>query len=76
MSAASKYDQLPGHLAASALHLAQRQVFNPADLDEGDAGPDRAWRVIHAGVRDTISLQFFKVLDGKLKPGVKTLLEG
>jgi FtsP/CotA-like multicopper oxidase with cupredoxin domain len=27
------------------------------------------WRVIHAGVRDTISLQFFKVRPGKLKDG-------
>ena len=37
-------------------------------------GQVERWRMIHAGVRDTISLQFFKVPDGKLKPGVKTLL--
>lgn len=71
------YDQFgPGTWPASGRYTSLNgKVFNPADPMKATQGQIERWRVIHAGVRDTISLQFFKVLDGKLKPGVKTLLE-
>ncbi|TBB58228.1 multicopper oxidase family protein [Rhizobium ruizarguesonis] len=70
------YDQLgPGTWPASGRYTSLNgKVFNPNDLMTATQGQIERWRIIHAGVRDTISLQFFKVLDGKLKPGVKTLL--
>lgn len=70
------YDQFgPGTWPASGRYTSLNgKVFNPDDAMKATQGQIERWRVIHAGVRDTISLQFFKVLDGKLKPGVKTLL--
>ncbi|MER9331163.1 multicopper oxidase domain-containing protein [Mesorhizobium sp. M0488] len=70
------YDQFgPGTWPASGRYTSLNgKVFNPTDPMKATQGQIERWRIIHAGVRDTISLQFFKVLDGKLKPGVKTLL--
>lgn len=70
------YDQFgPGTWPASGRYTSLNgRVFNPNDPLKATQGQIERWRMVHAGVRDTISLQFFKVLDGKLKPGVKTLL--
>lgn len=70
------YDQFgPGTWPASGRYTSLNgKVFNPSDSMTATQGQIERWRIIHAGVRDTISLQFFKVLDGKLKPGVKTLV--
>jgi L-ascorbate oxidase len=51
------------------------EVFNPARPMTATQGKVERWRMIHAGVRDTISLQFFKVRDGKLKSGARTLIK-
>nr|WP_244571035.1 multicopper oxidase domain-containing protein [Mesorhizobium carmichaelinearum] len=71
------YDQFgPGTWPASGRYTSLNgEVFNPDKPLTAKQGQIERWRMIHAGVRDTISLQFFKVLGGKLKPGVKTLLE-
>lgn len=50
------------------------EVFDPARSMTATQGKVERWRMIHAGVRDTISLQFFKVRNGKLKSGAKTLI--
>ncbi|MCH4561181.1 L-ascorbate oxidase [Mesorhizobium sp. USDA 4775] len=70
------YDQFgPGTWPASGRYTSLNgKVFNSNDPLKATQGQVERWRMVHAGVRDTISLQFFKVLDGKLKPGVKTLL--
>lgn len=50
------------------------EVFDPARPMTATQGKVERWRMIHAGVRDTISLQFFRVRDGKLKSGSKRLI--
>lgn len=71
------YDQFgPGTWPASGRYTSLNGlVFNPDNPLKAKEGEIERWRMIHAGVRDTISLQFFKVRDGKLKPGTKTLLK-
>jgi FtsP/CotA-like multicopper oxidase with cupredoxin domain len=71
------YDQFgPGTWPASGRYTSLNGlVFNPDNPLKAKQGQIERWRMIHAGVRDTISLQFFKVRDGKLKPGTKTLLK-
>lgn len=71
------YDQFgPGTWPASGRYTSLNGlVFNPDNPLKAKQGEIERWRMIHAGVRDTISLQFFKVRDGKLKPGTKTLLK-
>ncbi|GLS22426.1 L-ascorbate oxidase [Labrys miyagiensis] len=70
------YDQFgPGTWPASGRYTSLNgKVFNPNEPLKATQGQVERWRMIHAGVRDTISLQFFKVLDGKPKAGVKTLV--
>lgn len=71
------YDQFgPGTWPASGRYTSLNGlVFDPDNPLKAKQGQIERWRMIHAGVRDTISLQFFKVRDGKLKPGTKTLLK-
>ncbi|HEV2507904.1 MAG TPA: multicopper oxidase domain-containing protein [Mesorhizobium sp.] len=71
------YDQFgPGTWPASGRYTSLNgQVFDANTPLTAKQGQIERWRMIHAGVRDTISLQFFKVLDGKLQPGAKTLLQ-
>ncbi|NLS00699.1 multicopper oxidase domain-containing protein [Rhizobium sp. P38BS-XIX] len=71
------YDQFgPGTWPASGRYTSLNgKVFNPNDPMKATQGQIERWRMIHAGVRDTISLQFFKVTDGKLASGVKTLVK-
>jgi L-ascorbate oxidase len=70
------YDQFgPGSWPASGRYTSLNgKVFNPDDPIKATQGRIERWRMIHAGVRDTISLRFVKVRGGKLEPGVKTLL--
>lgn len=70
------YDQFgPGTWPASGRYTSLNgKVFNPDDPLKATQGKVERWRMIHAGVRDTISLQFVKVREGKLTPGTKTLL--
>ncbi|BCH30579.1 L-ascorbate oxidase [Mesorhizobium sp. L-8-10] len=71
------YDQFgPGTWPASGRYTSLNgKVFNPDDPLKAVQGQIERWRVIHAGVRDTVSLQFAKVQAGKLEPGTKTLLD-
>ncbi len=70
------YDQFgPGTWPASGRYTSLNgRVFDPNNPLTAKQGQIERWRMIHAGVRDTISLQFFKVRDDKLKPGTRTLL--
>ncbi|GLS35132.1 L-ascorbate oxidase [Mesorhizobium tianshanense] len=70
------YDQFgPGTWPASGRYTSlSGKVFNPNDTLKATQGQIERWRMIHAGVRDTISLQFVKVREGKLEPGTKMLL--
>ena len=49
-------------------------MFNPDDPLKATQGQVERWRMIHGGVRDTISLKFAKVRAGKLRAGAKTLV--
>jgi FtsP/CotA-like multicopper oxidase with cupredoxin domain len=70
------YDQFgPGTWPASGRYTSLNgKVFNPNDPLKAKQGQIERWRMIHAGVRDTISLQFTKVRTGKLEPGARTLV--
>src|SRR6185436_17824801 len=61
------YDQFgPGTWPASGRYTSLNgKVFNPDDPLKATQGQIERWRMIHAGVRDTISLQFVKVRTGK-----------
>lgn len=72
------YDQFgPGTWPNSGRYTSiNGAVFNPnAPGMAATQGRIERWRMIHAGVRDTISLQFFKVRDGRLKTGGRTLVK-
>jgi L-ascorbate oxidase len=66
------YDQFgPGTWPASGRYTSVNgEVFNPDKPLSATQGQIERWRMIHAGVRDTISLQFFKVRDGGLAKGM------
>ena len=70
------YDQFgPGTWPASGRYTSLNgKVFNPDDPLKATQGQIERWRMIHAGVRDTISLQFVKVREGKLEAGANTLV--
>lgn len=72
------YDQFgPGTWPASGRYTSiNGEVFDPAKpAMAATQGRIERWRMIHAGVRDTISLQFFKVREGRLKAGATTLIK-
>ncbi len=71
------YDQFgPGTWPASGRYTSiNGEVFDPNQPTiVATQGRIERWRMIHAGVRDTISLQFFKVRNGRLKTGARTLV--
>ncbi|WP_051121288.1 multicopper oxidase family protein [Sphingomonas elodea] len=67
------YDQFgPGSWPASGRYTSLNgKVFNPDDPMKATQGQIERWRMIHAGVRDTIGLQFVPVRQGRLKTGSK-----
>jgi FtsP/CotA-like multicopper oxidase with cupredoxin domain len=70
------YDQFgPGTWPASGRYTSLNgEVFDPDKPLTAVQGQIERWRMIHAGVRDTISLQFVKVREGKLRAGAKALV--
>lgn len=70
------YDQFgPGTWPASGRYTSLNgRVFNPSEPFKAIQGRIERWRMIHAGVRDTISMKLVKVRPGKLEEGIKTLV--
>lgn len=70
------YDQFGPRtwLASGRYTSINGEVFDPTRPMTATQGRIERWRIIHAGVRDTISLQFLKVRDGKLKRGTRALI--